>query len=166
MVAETHLGGVVGSKFLAWCGALLLAATGVTITLVTRSTSPTRTAAAFCSYFYGAGGQLRSQWIAADSTGRADVLSALSTVLGAPAQVAAFLGHAADRAPSEPAADDMRTLSVGYAKIGDSMGDQAAQSVTNPVGVMASSLLVGLQLSGPENRVSDYVLATCGRSPA
>ncbi len=153
-------------KTLALVAGAAAAAVTVTVVVVQETAGPSRSTASFCSYFYGEGGKLRSQWTAADKASAENPIGSLSTVFGAPAQIAAFLGHAAERSPDSGITDDLSTLSKGYQKMADSLGGSAGSIASGGgLGMLASGLVNSLALAGPEQRVDSYVTSTCGPPP-
>ena len=121
---------------------------------------PTRSVAAYCSYFYGQGSILRNQWMQAGNNANQDPLGALGSVLGAPNQLANFFHELSLRAP-ESIADDVQTLSDSYKQLADSEG----QDVMNPVGGIASGFVNALATAPASERVDKFTLDNCGPPP-
>jgi hypothetical protein len=122
--------------------------------------SPTRSVAAYCSYFYGTGGQLRDRWIRASKAAGQNPFAALSSVFADLPEAANFLHQLSLRAP-EDIAPDVQTLADALKRI----PAQAGAAATDPLGALAGGLVNGLATSGAEQRVNAYTLQHCGPPP-
>jgi hypothetical protein len=122
--------------------------------------SPTRSVAAYCSYFYGTGGQLRNRWIQSTNSAGQNPFAALSSVFADLPEAANFLHQLSLRAP-EDIAPDVQTLADALKRI----PEQAGAAATDPLGALAGGLVNGLATSGAEQRVNTYTLHNCGAPP-
>ena len=121
---------------------------------------PARSVAAYCSYLYGQGGQLRSRWVQSDSTASQNPLGALGNVFSAPGELAGFFHQLSLRAP-EDIAPDVQTLSEAFKHISEQEGSAAI----DPLGALASGIAEGLASTGAEQRFNEYSLQHCGPPP-
>ncbi len=140
--------------------ALVVLGLGITLSACGGGSSA-RTTSAYCDYFFGQGGQLRSQWVQAGAS-NTDPLQGLAAALGAPRQLADFFKHLAERAP-DSIRDDVQTLSDSYKQLADRMGDSS--TVTNPLTALGGALVNGLSTSGAERRVDAFTTQNCGPPP-
>jgi hypothetical protein len=131
---------------LASCSAALVACGG-----------PTRSVAAYCTYLYGQGGQLRSRWKRSASQ---DPLSALGSVFSAPGELAGFFHDLSERAPGD-IAPDVQTLGAAFKRI----SEQEGAAASDPLGALASGLAEGLASTAAEQRFNEYSLRHCGPPP-
>jgi hypothetical protein len=122
--------------------------------------SPTRSAASYCSYFYGQGSQLRNRWIQSTNKAGQDPFAALASVFADLPEAANFLHQLSLRAP-ESIAPDVQVLAEALKRIPEQMGSAA----TNPLGALAGGLVDGLQTSGAEQRVNAFTVQNCGAPP-
>jgi hypothetical protein len=136
----------------------LLLASGVVA--LTACGGPSRSVAAYCSYFYGTGGQLRNRWIRASKAAGQDPFAAMSSVFADLPEAANFLHQLSLRAP-EDIAPDVQTLADALGRI----PGQAGSAATDPLGALAGGLVNGLATSGAEQRVNQYTLQHCGGPP-
>jgi hypothetical protein len=120
----------------------------------------TRSVAAYCSYFYGEGTQLRDRFIKANSTGSQDPFAGLSNVFADMAEAASFLHQLSQRAPHE-IAPDVELL----AKALDKASEQSGSAAADPLGALASGLVAGISTGAAEQRVNEYTLRHCGSPP-
>jgi hypothetical protein len=119
--------------------------------------SPTRSVAAYCSYFYGEGGQLRERWIKASNSDSGNPFGELSSVFADVPEAASFMHELSLRAP-ETIAPDVRVLAEALKRLPEQMGSAA----TDPLGVLAGDMVDGLETSGAEQRVNAYTEQYCG----
>jgi hypothetical protein len=119
-----------------------------------------RSVAAYCSYFYGRGGQLRHRWLESSQSGSSDPIAALAGTFAAIPEAASFLHGLAQRAPDD-IAPDVETLAQAL----DRITGQAGSGAADPVGALASGLATGLATTGAEQRVNEYTIRNCGAPP-
>ena len=127
--------------------------------LTACGSAPSRSVAAYCSYFYGEGGQLRERWI--QSSGNAkDPIGAMAAVFADIPEAANFLHQLSLRAPEE-IAPDVQSLADALSHI----SEQAGTAASDPLGALAGGLMEGLATSGAEQRVNEYTTQNCGPPP-
>lgn len=119
-----------------------------------------RSVAAYCSYFYGEGSQLRNRWIQSANNASHNPIAGLSSVFSALPEAASFLHQLSLRAP-ETIAPDVQILAGALTRESEQMGGAGS----NPIGALASGLVDGLETSGPEQRVNEYTKQHCGTPP-
>jgi hypothetical protein len=137
------LGTVVVSVVLAGCGG-----------------GTSRSVAAYCSYFYGEGTQLRDRFIKSSSADGKDPFAALSSVFADLPEAANFLHQLSLRAPEE-IAPEVQVL----AKALENVAAQSGSSASDPLGALGSALVGGVETAGAEQRVNAYTLQHCGTPP-
>jgi hypothetical protein len=121
---------------------------------------PTRSVAAYCSFFYGQGGQLRQRWMQLGSGATQNPIGALGSVFGAVPEAASFLHELSLRAPDD-IAPDVQTLASAL----EQFSGQAGSAAADPLGALASGLTTGLATGGAEERVNAYTEEHCGGVP-
>jgi len=119
-----------------------------------------RSTAAYCSYFYGQGSQLRNRWILSTNKAGQNPLAALSSVFADLPEAANFLHQLSLRAP-ETIAPEVQVLADALKRIPEQVGGAA----TDPLGALAGGLVNGLETSGAEQRVNAFTLQNCGAPP-
>lgn len=139
-----------------WSGLLGLLLAGALI----GCGGPTRSVAAYCSYFYGQGGELRQRWLQANQADHEDPFAELGSVFADLPEAASFLHQLSLRAPEE-IAPDVQSLSEALSKVSGQAGSAAA----DPLGALVSGLVAGLAASGAEQRVNAYTEQHCGPPP-
>lgn len=120
----------------------------------------TRSVASFCSYLYGQGGRLRSQWIQADQKDSQEPLTGLATAFAAVPELAAFMHQLSLRAPAE-VQPDVEVLASSF----QHAAEQESSEASDPLGAMAGGLVDALQASGAEQHFNAYVQGHCGPPP-
>jgi hypothetical protein len=121
----------------------------------------TRSAAAYCSYFYGEGSTLRNRYIQADQNFKRDPLQTIATLLASPGDLASFFHQLSLRAP-EDIAPDVERMSDAFQKEADTEGD----ALSDPLGALGSGLINGLTTLPAEERVNAFTEQNCGPPPA
>jgi hypothetical protein len=120
--------------------------------------APSRSVAAYCSYFYGEGSKLRQRELQNnDATGQ-DPFAELANVFADLPEAAAFLYQLSLRAP-ESIAPDVQVLA-------NALQQTSQQSGGSGLGLLASGLLNGLAATGAEQRVNQFTEQHCRRPPA
>jgi hypothetical protein len=122
---------------------------------------PSRSVAAYCSYFYGQGSQLRNRWIRSSQAAGGDPFAAMSSVFADLPEAANFLHQLSLRAP-ETIAPDVQALADALGQVSGHLGGAAA----DPLGALAGGLLKGLATGGAEQRVNAFTVQHCGGPPA
>ncbi len=136
---------------------LCLAALAATASLMLSACGgPTRSVAAYCSYFYGQGSALRNRWIQADKSTGQSPFGELSSIFSALPEAAGFLHELSLRAP-EDIAPDVQILAEALKHVSEQEGSAA----TDPLGALAGGLVDGLETSGPEQQVNEYTEQHC-----
>lgn len=115
---------------------------------------PTRSAAAYCSYFYGEGSQLRNRWIKAGDHAGEDPFAALSSVFATVPETASFMHELSLRAP-ETIAPDVQILAEALKRVSKQAG------ASNLLGLFASGVVDGLATGRAEQRVNEYTSRNC-----
>lgn len=131
-----------------------------TVVGVAACGGPTRSAASYCSYFYGEGTSLHNRLIQSSRQTANDPFAELSSAFAALPEVASFLHQLSLRAPEE-IAPDVQMLSEAVSK----MPEQAGAAVTDPLGALAVGFADSLEYGAAERRVNEYTLKHCGRPP-
>jgi hypothetical protein len=121
---------------------------------------PSRSVAAYCSYFYGEGSQLRDRFIRSSSADGKDPFAALSSLFVDLPEAASFLHQLSLRAPQE-IAPEVEVL----AKALENVAAQSGSSASDPLGALGSALVGGVETAGAEQRVNAYTLQHCGTPP-
>lgn len=119
--------------------------------------SPERSVAAYCSYFYGEGERLRANQANVNTE---NPITGLASVLGDIPETADFLHNLALRAPEE-ISPEVESLADSLDHLSGNMGAAAS----DPFGALAGGLMEGLAASGSEHRVNEYTLKHCGPPP-
>jgi hypothetical protein len=127
---------------------------------LTACGSPTRSAAAYCHYFYGQGGPLRNHWIEASNRNSQDPFAELSSVFADLPEAANFMHQLSLRAP-ETIAPEVQALATGFQQVASQMGGAAS----DPLGALAGGFVLGMETSEAEQRVNKYTLQHCGPPP-
>jgi hypothetical protein len=134
---------------------LMLAAAGFSLN---ACGAPSRSVAAYCSYFYGEGGKLRSQLLQNGSSAGENPFAQLANVFADLPEAASFLHQLSLRAPEE-IAPDVQVLANALQQTSQQSGDGG-------LGLLASGLMNGLATTGAEQRVNQFTEQHCGRPPA
>lgn len=121
---------------------------------------PTRSVAAYCSYFYGEGSTLRDRWIQSANSASQNPIAGLSSVFSALPEAASFMHELSLRAP-EPIAPDVQILAEALKRESEQLGSAAS----DPLGALAGGFVDGLETAGPEQRVNEYTKEHCGPPP-
>lgn len=137
-----------------------LALTSSLVLLAACGSAPTRSVAAYCSYFYGEGGQLRQRFIESSGNAKQDPLGAMAAVFADIPEAANFLHQLSLRAPEE-IAPDVQSLAEALNHIAEQQGNAAS----DPLEALAGGLMQGLAASGAEQRVNQYTKQHCGPPP-
>lgn len=120
--------------------------------------SSERSVAAYCSTFYGDGGQMHARWQRQAASG--DLSQALAMTFTAPGELASFFGRLDKVAPDE-VEPDVRTLHDNMQELADGLGSTAG----DPVQGLFKSFALSVGSKAAENHVNAYTLAHCGRPP-
>lgn len=138
----------------------LLAVAGSCLLLTAcGGSAPTRSVAAYCSYFYGEGGKLRERWEGASGDAE-NPIAGMSSVFQDIPEAADFLHQLSLRAP-EDIAPEVQALADAL----DHLSEQEGSAMSDPLGALAGGLMEGLAASGSEQRVNEYTLKHCGPPP-
>ncbi len=116
--------------------------------------------AAYCSYFYGEGSQLRERFIQSSKAASQDPFAELSSVFADLPEAASFMHQLSLRAP-EAIAPDVQVLAEALKRL----PEQAGGAATDPFGALTGGVVDGLQTSGAEQRVNEYTEQHCGAPP-
>jgi hypothetical protein len=133
---------------------LALTAAGISLS---ACGAPSRSVAAYCSYFYGEGGKLRSRLLENSSSAGQDPFAQLANVFADLPEAAAFLHQLSLRAPEE-IAPDVQTLA-------NALQQTSQQSAAGGLGLLASGLMNGLAATGAEQRVNQFTEQHCEKPP-
>ncbi len=120
----------------------------------------TRSASAYCSYFYGEGAALRERFIRASEKDASDPVAGLASVFADLPEAASFMHQLALRAPEE-IAPQLEALAKDLEGATGQIGSAAA----NPAGSIGSLFASALASSGAEQRINEYTLHHCGPPP-
>lgn len=121
---------------------------------------PTRSVAAYCSFFYGRGSQLQQRWMHVGNGASQNPIGALGSVFAAVPEAASFLHELSQRAPEE-IAPDVETLATALHQF----SEQAGSAGNDPLGALAGGLIDGIETGGAEQRVNEYTEHHCGEPP-
>lgn len=130
---------------------LLLAACG--------GSTPERSVAAYCSYFYGEGEKLRERWEQTNGDAENPIAGMASVFQDIP-ETANFMHELSQRAP-EDIAPDVQSLADAL----DHLTEQEGSAFSDPLGALAGGLMEGLAASGSEQHVNEYTVRHCGPPP-
>lgn len=133
---------------------------GVGVVALNACGGTSRNVAAYCSYFYGNGTQLRNRLIASSNANASDPFAELSSVFADLPEAASFVHQLSLRAPEE-IAPEVIVLAEALKRF----SQQAGSAASDPLGALAGGLVDGLQTSGAEQRVNAYTLRHCGAPP-
>jgi hypothetical protein len=122
---------------------------------------PSRSVAAYCSYFYGEGQRLRQHWAQTGSNASQDPFGAIASAFAALPEAADFMHQLSIRAPEE-IAPDVETLAAALKRL----SEQAGVMGTDPLAALAGGLVSGLATSSAEQKVNAYTLQHCGPPPS
>lgn len=144
-----------------WIATLALVSASLAGTLALAGCGgPTRSVTAYCSFFYGRGGQLQQRWAKVGNSAAQNPIGALGTVFAELPEAANFLHELSERAPAE-IAPDVETLAHALKQV----SEQAGTSLSDPLGALASGLMDGIETSGAEQQVNAYTEQHCGGPP-
>lgn len=133
------------------------------LALCSAGCAQTRSVANYCSTFYGEGEKFRQSAYDAQESG--DDLAVVSSLLGAPAQLASFFEKLEAVSPDEIQPDVAQMRDV-YKKISDQVGEGATTDVYAILGQLAGGIVLGLSVRAAEQRINEYTLANCGPPPS
>jgi hypothetical protein len=145
--------GLATASVAAGCGAGSTSATG-------GPAGVTRSATAYCSYFYGEGAALRERFIRASEKDATDPVAGLASVFADLPEAASFMHQLALRAP-----DEIAPQLEALARDLEGATGQIGSAASNPAGSIGSLFASALASSGAEQRINEYTLHHCGPPP-
>ncbi|HEY4810769.1 MAG TPA: hypothetical protein VIH71_06895 [Solirubrobacteraceae bacterium] len=135
--------------------ALVLLAGGAVV--IVRHFDNGRSVEAACRVWDTDGVALHARLEQTGSNASGDPLNALANLAGAPGQIGQLMGEMAAVAPSniEP---DFQSLAQAFAQIGSTEGS----SLSDPLGVLGSSLALGFNEEAAASSVNSFLAGKCG----
>jgi hypothetical protein len=122
-----------------------------------RLFGPERSAEAYCRTWQEEGERLHAQWSRSGSSG--DIAGSLTTLMGAPEDLAHFFDTLADVAPDD-IRPDVERYRDAWSEVAGNLGDNAA----NPLYALMAQASVALRAKGAEDRIDAWTRSHCATS--
>ena len=116
---------------------------------------PDRNVANYCKTFKDEGDRLHQQWADQQKAAGDNPFAAAGMVFGSFGDMATFFNKLAEVSPDE-IQPDVQSEADAFAQMKQRLGDNP-----DPISVMLSGLVTGLQQSGAEQRVDTYTTQNC-----